>query len=250
MLIIVDANEQATAPWTVDDLRKHFGDKSVVIGTPASGDLNILLSNGGILAIERKTPSDLLNSIGDGRLFHQVENMANHANYSVIVITGYMSYDPKDDFVVIDAKTNWKGKSVRAALDAVQFSGCAIRTCSKNGYATTVGELYDLVNKSSGIHLQLKKRRVITFPPVSVPVEILSSFPGIGLKRAISLLEWASTTKGDECSTTLAQAIEWASIMALVNKPDRPEGWGDAVVKTFRGSLGLQPDECMKIHKG
>lgn len=260
MLIIVDKNEESTSPETIKKLKKYFS-KVVITDLPhhehggtkvTAGDINIPLSDGSILAIERKTPHDFLQSIGNRHIFDQIEVMAQNAKYSAFIITGSFSYTNKSDMCVIDDKeTPWHGASVRATLALIQYSGCALIFCPPDKYPVMIAELYNVVNKPSE-HRAVKKNRIITFPPIDARVELLAQLPGVGLKLAESLLKFAGmmdNNADEDGYGTVASALHWVTILSGIDKNVRPEGWGAAKVLTVRKMFGLEGNEYITILK-
>lgn len=245
MIVIVDSNEEATNPAVVDTMRKSIPNLTVAHLT--SGDVNVILDNGEVLAVERKNAADFLGSVADGRVFRQVENMANSAKFYCIIIVGEFSFD-KEDMVVCNGRTTgWRGISIRGALYAIQFSGCPILFCRSSGYpdyTETLLEIVKFVSKPETHWQMLGHRRIVTFPPIDIQTEIIAAFPGIGLKRAKALLEFAGK-KGKR--GTLAEALTWASAFPMLAESSMPEGWGKKVANNFRTMLGLADDEYLDI---
>lgn len=242
MIVIVDINEQATNPEMVDQLRIVAPNLS--LGNVSAGDVNIILEGGDILAIERKNAGDFLASIGDGRVFRQVEDMAEAAKFYAIILVGHLSFDKDDMAVVGNRVTGWKGVSVRGAIHAIEFSGCPIVFCSKEKYAQTVMEIVNFVSRPEKHWQMLGHRRVVTFPPVDLRTEIIGAFPGVGIKRAEALLEFCGK---DGRRGTLAECFAWASAFSFLKESDRPLGWGNKTVANFREALGLSKHEYLDL---
>lgn len=240
MLVIVDKNEKATSPTTVDLLQTKFPD--LILGDLDYGDVQIILDDGKRLAIERKSVHDLLASIADGRLFSQVERMAQ-ADYSIVIVVGTLSYTVDDMAVANGEKTNWNGASVRGALYAVQFSGCPVLYSNERWYPILIEGIANFVAKPNQ-HWQQKHRRIITFPPLDDRVDLLASFAGIGVKRATSLLEFAG--KDGELGT-LSAALAWACALELINVGSRPAGWGKKMIENVRLAMGLKSGQYLEI---
>lgn len=239
MIVVADSNEQATNPNIISLMTRTF--PKMAIASLAFGDYNVILSDGSILAVERKNVGDFLGSIADGRVFRQVEEMSV-AQFSCIVMVGELRFN-KEDMTVADGRlTGWRGKSVRAAIMAVQFSGCPIFWCSgDNWFPETVMEIIEFVSQPVE-HMQRRKRSV-TFPPVDLSVDIIGAFPGIGLKRAQALMEFVAPTDYN----SLGGAIAWASAFPLLQEGSRPEGWGNKTVQNFRAMLGLGKNQYLEI---
>lgn len=247
MLILVDSNEEATNPKTIAEMRKHF--PKLQVTSLAFGDVNVVLDTGDILAIERKAATDFLGSIGDGRLFRQVESMANNAKFYCVIVVGGFYFSKSDMTVAVnpdgtEEETNWKGVSVRGALHALQWSACPVLfTASIPQYPFTIMEAVGFVSKPTDHVQRLRHTRIVTFPPVDTSVEILASFPGIGIKRAQALMDYAD---GSEFKS-LAGALAWGSVLPLIKKGGRPDGWGEAAVANFRTILGLKANQYLQI---
>lgn len=256
MLVMVDSNELATNPKAVALLRKYF--PKLQVTQLEFGDINVVLESGNLLSIERKNVGDFLGSVGDGRVFRQIERMANGAKFYAIIMLGQMSFD-KDDMVVVDGRvTGWKGVSVRAALYAVQWSACPIIWSSHEGLPFALQEAISFCEKPEKHMQTLGHKRIVTFPPIDPRTEILAAFPGIGLKKAESLLRFAKDQfkeeakkrgDGEDEFSTIAEALMWASAFPLIASKARPEGWGDKIVQTFRLALGLDKNEYIEIKK-
>lgn len=225
----------------------------------ACGDINVLLDSGGLLAIERKRAGDFLGSIGNGRIFRQVENMANNSKWHCVIIEGQISFDPNDLAVVPiydkydnlsgHETTGWKGASVRGAMYAIQWSGCPILVVEPVKLPYIIADLIQFCSKPAEHSQSLGRKRYVTFPPVSVTEEIVAAFPGVGMKKARSLIEFAQG-RNDNGVATLGETLSWGSILPLLDKKVRPEGWtGEKTIENFRTTLGLQTGEFLMIQE-
>lgn len=245
------ANQRAIARLT-----KHFPDLEV--GELVCGDIMVILDSGQTLAIERKRPGDFLGSIGNGRIFRQAEQMANKATWSCIVLEGAISFNEEDKAVIpvynnrdvaTGAKvTEWRGVSVRGAIFALMWSGCPIIITDPLRLPETIMELVRFCSKPAEHAQSLGRRRIVTFPPISLAEEIISAFPNVGLKRAKSLLEFARGKNATD-TAVLGEALSWASIFPMIDSKARPEGWGNKTVENVRGFLGLQMGEYLTVQE-
>lgn len=269
MLVLVDTNESTDREINRKDraeredsanlraiarLREHFPNLQET--DLDCGDVVVLLDNGKRLAIERKRAGDFLGSIASKRIFKQVENMANKADWGCVVIEGVISFD-RDDMAVIpvynksdnyleEEVTNWRGVSVRGAMYAIQFSGCPIIFAQPKSFPHIVEDLAKFCLKPSEHYQQLGKHRYVTFPPLSITEEIVASFPGVGLKRAKKLVEH-SVTNNENGVATLAEVLAWGAYLDKVGQKSRPEGWGNMTITNFRATLGLESGEYLDI---
>lgn len=225
------------------------------------GDINIILDDGKLLAIERKRPGDFLGSIASGRLFRQVENMAKNATWSCVLVEGLFMfdkndmavipiYDKADEKIIQYEKTNWKGASVRGAMYAIQWSGCPIITVDPSNVPKVVHDIAGFCTKPAEHAQSLGRKRIVTFPPITLPEEIVSALPGVGLKRARALLEFSARKNGNkERVPSLSEALSWASMLILIDKGSRPEGWGNQTILNVRSALGLLTGEYLAIQE-
>lgn len=270
MNLLVDKSEQSSAPDVVSSLKSRFANVFVTnlphrpFGNTniTAGDINIPLEDGSILAIERKTPDDFLQSIPERRIFNQVEVMHSIAKFVAIIITGKIAYSPVDDTVIADRRnTEWDGKSVRAALRKIQMSNCIVEFCPAGEYPSLVNEIYDTCTKI-GEPTKSIKNRIVTFPPLDERVQFLAQLPSVGLESAISLLNFAGMMEGvkeiEEVDImgnvigtntygTVAQALHWMSILSQIDKSSRPKNWKGEKILTNRKFLGLNSNEYIDI---
>lgn len=263
-LVLVDKNEQNNKEH-YKQLVSYFP-KVLAVNLPhrdygtgefrkhvTSGDLNIPLDSGELLAVERKTVDDFLNSIANRHIFHQVEIMAQNAKYSAVIVTGVLSYTNKGDMAKADGyETGWTGVRVRAVIAEIQYSGCPVLFCPHDLFCQSVLELYHIVNKSSDTRQGITKNRILTFPPVDARVEFLAQLPGVGIKLAEALLKLAGKmgkTKDADGYGTLASALHWLSIVLSLHPSERPKGWGKEKVLTARKFFGLAGDEYLAVVK-
>lgn len=148
------------------------------------GDAWITTDTGDLVCIERKTPTDLLGSIKDNRLFAQLAGMRQRTPWAYLVITGVLT-DTVNGMVVADERvTGWRWESVQGALLSAQETGVPIIYCrGDQDYEATICRLCGR---------ERCKERVLeptTQPRVMSPGEImLTSLPGIGMERAQILL--------------------------------------------------------------
>ena len=97
-----------------------FGGIPTVIAPLEAGDLWASCTDGELLVIERKTTSDLLGSIADGRLFQQALKMRERSQWAYLVITGYLQPTHDGKTLVQGKATGWDWNAVQGALLDVQ----------------------------------------------------------------------------------------------------------------------------------
>ncbi len=242
-LLIVDSNEAATNAGVVRSLERHFGSANVKISKLTAGDISIPL-NTGLLLIERKTPGDLLGSIGDGRVFEQVERMAMLARFSAVVIHGSLIFH-EDGVIANGRRTKWNSMSVQHSMWAMQWAGSAVVVVPEGAYPQTVEALIHLAEKPKR---RAKRERAITFPPMDPRVEFMCGIPGLGPIRSEMLMEWVGQNIGiPEEKVTASQMLSWATFLHRLPPGKRPHQWGDAIVEKIRSFMALKQDEYIAV---
>jgi len=258
MMLLVDANEKATNSKVFKSLQAEFGKESVQISQLIAGDIAIPLETG-LLLIERKKPHDLLASISDNRLFDQAQRMVEQGRFALTLVTGSIVYN-NDDRVVADGQlTNWRGSSVRGALRAIQWAGCAVEYCTAAEYPQKVREAARVASRTD--HYKIDRERTKP-PPISfypddrerwAATEFLTGIPGVGRKRAEALIDWVSPRINGEpqWNNRLCDAISWITVIPWLvkRKEDRPDGWGDKTCKAFCDFLGLHDFEVLEVRR-
>lgn len=173
--VMIDSKE----PKEIQALK--FGGVPVMVTNLAVGDLWATTDANHILAIERKTPEDLLASLKDDRLFTQAGAMAQQSiddsvHWPYLVITGVLSHSP-DGRVITPGRgvTGWNYDSMMGGLLTVQEMGVPIIFCKDGDYEKCI------------IRLGERKRDPFTtVPPARPPrylgdgAAVLLALPGIG----------------------------------------------------------------------
>jgi len=223
--VFIDSRE----PSQITSLK--FGGVPVAVTQLETGDCWASTSDGALLVIERKTPSDLLGSIKDGRLFQQVAAMVKQSKWSYVVITGAMTHT-LDGYVITDNRTSgWRWSDMQGALLTCQELGANVVVCqSDQHYEETV------------IRLARRERNEVKAlqPRVQAQVltdaeKVLISLPGIGLERAGLLL--------GECGSA-AYAIAWLTWLGTFGELS---GIGDGTKNGVRRALGLKAEEWLMV---
>lgn len=216
--VLIDQREPA---W-VQNLR--FGDAPTAVTMLDCGDLHAACADGVVLVIERKTPEDLLASIGDGRLFNQAASMAATSPWSYVVITGIIQPGLNGKTLMAYAETGWDYAAVQGALVTVQELGVkVVFAANESDFAACVMRL---AKRGRG-QVAIKPARQAQL--LSPGAQVLSSLPGIGLDRALDLLK---------------QFPNAAYALAYLTAPDWPgehiTGIGNGVRAGVRRALGLE----------
>lgn len=206
-----------------------IGDVVPMIQQLPTGD-TWLACNDANLIVERKTPSDLLASIADGRLFEQCAAMAKASPWSYIVVTGWLTC--QHSMVVVDGQVSqWQMRSVQGALLTVQELGIEIVHCDGDqDYAATL--LWLANRKRDAIKIKAQRRDTVMQSPAE---SLLCALPGISEKRAGDLLKFCGTGA-------------WAlSYLTDNDNSNNVPGVGPGTRKRTRKVLGLKDNEFLAV---
>ncbi|MGC8569706.1 MAG: ERCC4 domain-containing protein [Caldivirga sp.] len=167
----MDSREHETAQAVVSAL-KELG-CSVLVSTLTVGDYVVSSE----VAVERKRTMDLINSIIDGRLFQQASNLIESYQEPYIIIEGDLW-----------STVSMRGISRGALIGAlVKVSRSGLRILWARDERDTAQVLYSLALASPGL-IKISNRRKSESTSY-MQVSLLSSLPGIGVKRAVKLLK-------------------------------------------------------------
>lgn len=222
--IMIDQREPA---W-VQKLK--FGSIPTAVTLLDCGDIWAATDDGSLLVIERKTPDDLLNSIGDGRLFNQAASMVKLSSWSYIVITGSLIPGGNGKVILSNRESGWDFNSVQGALITVQEMG--VRVTFAAGDADFAGCVERLASRSrSEVTIKPARQAQILSPGA----QVLSSLPGIGLDRALEIMKHFPNAA---IALSYLTDPEWngASIPGIAN----------GTKANVRRALGLEDD--LKLH--
>lgn len=216
-----------------------FGGAPKTVTELAAGDLLAMCADGAVLAIERKTASDLLNTLAGGRLFPQLARLRETTPWAYLVVCGLLYCGANGRVVVEDGsalgtrESGWDWWAVQGALLTAQEIGVRIvfvPAPSPDAYEQAV------------LKLARRSRAALPVPPVrdttmlSEYEAVLTALPGIGQKGAAAILA--------ACGTPA-----WG-LVSLTENPDLPgrkrypslpiAGVGPATRRAVRDALGLE----------
>ena len=214
---IIDARE----PDWVKKLT--FGGVPTITTELPASDVLIAMSDNSLVAVERKTPNDFLNSLKSGRLMLQVTAMRELTQWSYVVITGELRRG-KGGKVVTDRETGWDWNSVNGELLRIQELGVFVAFCANDD---------DFEN--AVLRITNRNRTLVHIGPPAIAKHVLSpgeaaiaSLPGVGFERLGALMEYCGNP-----------------ITALICLTDEElggvPGIGPAVKRNVRKALGM-PD--------
>lgn len=229
--VMLDTNEAASAPWTS---ALTFGGIPKMTTNLSWGDIVAVTDDNNMVIIERKTASDLLNSIKDNHIFAQAAGMRELSPWVYVVITGVLLATASGHVIADGRTTGWHWDAVQGALISIQEMGVRIVYClSENEYEATVIRL---------CNRERSKERIIE--PTSLPrmmssgEVLLTSLPGIGLERAQKLLR--------EFDNNPAKALAWLTR----KKATSLAGIGDGIKRAVKSSLCLGEYDEMFVLNG
>ena len=209
-----------------------FGGAQVAVTLLEYGDLLVAADDGTMIAVERKTPSDLLGSIADGRLFAQLAGLVGVSRWAYLMVTGELSRG-LDGKVIADGRpTGWGWASVQGALLQAQEMGVfVVYAAGDSDYEPAV------------LRLAARSHRVDTLiAPVKAPKvlndgeRILTALPGVGLEKVETLIEYTSSP---------AWAIQFLTCLDVGNT--RIPGIGIGTKRAIRKAFGLKDDQELAV---
>lgn len=210
--------------------RLTFGGALVATTLLEHGDFQVACDDGNVLLIERKTPSDLLGSLADGRLLVQMAEMSKTSIWSYLLIAGAVTCGADGKAQIDGVPTGWSFAAVQGALLSVQEMGC---------FVTWAASSSDL--ESAVVRLARRDRGRMPVAPARVPVLLspgeaaLAALPGIGPDRLDALMRHTQTP---------ARALEF---LTNTNGNDKVPGVGPHTKAGVRQALGLAEDQTLTI---
>ena len=172
----------------IDQREPEWVQKLSFDGVPTSvtllefGDIWATTDDGALLAIERKTSDDLLNSLKDGRLFTQLAGLRQLSEYAYLIICGSFSRGPDGKTITDGRQTGWNYQSVQSAILTAQELGCFVIQTNDDHFEATVA---GLGKRNRG---DVREKPVKKFLALDAGEQVLAALPGIGLERVDALM--------------------------------------------------------------
>lgn len=196
-----------------------------------SGDLLVTCDDGTLLAIERKTPDDLLNSIRDDRLWSQLAGIKALSRWAYLVVTGELRQGSDGKVWTDSRSTGWAWAAVQGALLQAQEMGVfVVFSAGDDDYEPAVMRLAARSHRAEMLVPPAREPRIL-----SEAERILTAFPGIGPERVAPLLDYAGTAAWG------LQYLSDLSTNGLV------AGVGVGTKRAVRKALGLTDDQTLAI---
>ncbi len=201
-----------------------------VLPNPTEAAIKTLGQNG--LLIERKTASDFLSSLSDGRLFDQAKRLSESCKFPLLVITGLFS--EKDGYVYADGRsTKWHWWAVQMALLRVQMAGVAILQFNDKYLPELVCQLWRYILDGNKPFRKAAPMRLI---PLSDEAEFLCGIPNVGPEKAQALLDYTGS---------ITSALHFLTNRDSVSAEKRPFGFGIQTITRARKFFRLKKDEVL-----
>lgn len=222
--LMIDSREP---PWCQ---QLKFGGLPTVVTMLEQGDIMAATDTGEMILIERKTVSDLLGSVRDGRLFEQVSRMVDQTRWTYLVVTEPIVSNSNGQVVATGrGETGWSYAAIQGALLTAQELGAFVYFCKDGSeYEETVLKIGNRDRKNQFVLMPVKEPRLL-----SAGEQILASLPGIGIERIDILLK--------ECSTPA-----WA-LSFLTDDISKIKGIPANVKTKVRAALKLKDDEQLAV---
>ena len=195
-----------------------------------AGDLWATTDTGEIIAVERKTASDLLGSLCDERLFPQLVRLHKATPWAYLVICGSLHGAPNGKCWASGKETGLNWWSVQGALITAQEIGVhVVYLASDLEYEAAI---LRLANRERG-QMRVKPAREAAM--ISDAEAMLIALPGIGPEKAQALLAYCGTP---------AYALQYLS--GLWDGPTAP-GLGEGTRRRIRKALELPDNLALSV---
>lgn len=228
MTVVAAMIDSREPPW-VQQLT--FNGAMTTVTQLSYGDLLVTADDGTLLAVERKTASDLLGSIRDGRLWLQLAGMKEQTPWSYLVITGLLTCSADGKAQTERGVTGWSWGALQGALLKAQELGAFIvfgRDDSE--YEPTIMRLAAHSRKETVV-LQPAKQPAI----LNESERVLAAMPGIGPEKVGAIMDHTGT-------------LGWAlSFLTHMTEEEHIAGIGPATKRGVRAVLGLRDDEDLSV---
>ncbi len=204
-----------------------FGGAMIATAQLDAGDLLATCDDGALLAVERKTPDDFLNSLREDRLWPQLVGIRALTPWAYLMITGELRRGD-DGHVWADGRaTGWAWPAIQGALLQAQEMGVfVVYAANSEDYEAAVLRIAARSHRAEMLVAPTRAPRVL-----SEAERVLCALPGIGLEKVQPILEYTMTP---------AMALIWLS--QLENEEKVP-GIGIGTKRAVKRALGLQDDE-------
>ena len=220
---MIDSREPA---WVQ---RLTFGGAMCSVAALDYGDVLATTDDGAMVAVERKTASDLLGSLADGRLWPQLAGMRKLTPWCYLVVTGRLAPSANGYVTTDRGVSKWTWASVQGALiQAQELGAIVVQAAGHTDFEPTVLQLSGR-DHAEAVRLRPLKEATV----LSAGEKVLCALPGIGLERAQAIM--------DHCGRAA-----WAlAFLTMLDSDEKVPGVGLGVKRKIRKALGLQDNETL-----
>ena len=175
------------------------------------GDI-IISSGSSTCVIERKTPSDFLSSIGDGRLTEQLGRMLTVTNAPVFIIEGDIKCNRSEKVVADGQHTRWYYWSYQGMVASLQLAGAIVIHVPSRLFPQAVLRMAKWHEKDS--HMTNRRVPNLGFKTTfGQQLDLIAALPGIGIDKAELLLD-----KFGNPWNVLSSISEWGEVKGIGKK--------------------------------
>lgn len=211
--------------------RLTFGGAMIAGSALDAGDLLATCDDGALLAVERKTPGDLLNSIREDRLWSQLAGIKALSPWAYLLITGELRRGDDGNVWTDSRATGWSWASVQGALLQAQEMGIfVVYTAGDDDYEAAVMRLAARSHRAEMLVPPVREPRIL-----SDAERVLCALPGIGIERVQPIVEY---------TTSLAWALTW---LTELESEEKIPGIGLGTKRAIRKALGLKDDQELSV---
>jgi ERCC4-type nuclease len=208
-----------------------FGGAMTACSQLDAGDLLVTVDDDALLAIERKTPSDLLNSIRDDRIWAQLAGIRSLTPWAYLLITGELQRSQNGKVIVDRGETGWAWAAVQGVLLQAQEMGVFVVQCAGDAdYEPAVIRLSARSHRKEMLVPCAREPRIL-----SDTEKVLTALPGVGLERVQALTEYAGSA---------AWALQYLTDTEF---KDHIEGVGNGTKAAVRRALGLRDNQSLAV---
>jgi len=209
-----------------------FGGLPVTVTRLDHGDVLAVDDTGTMIAIERKTPSDFLNTLRDDRLFPQLTGLRSVTPWAYLMITGALERTTDGKVVVDRGATGWSWNAIQGALLTVQELGVYMTYCAGDAdYEAAILRLGSRKREGQRPIVPPRQARILNHGEAA-----LAELPGIGAEKVFSLLDYTGT---------VANALQYLADPDASN--GHVAGIGPITVANVRKALGLQDWQILGV---
>ena len=208
-----------------------FGGAMVACSQLDAGDLLATCDDGALLAVERKTPDDLLNSIREDRLWSQLAGIKAQTPWAYLMITGELRRGDDGNVWTDSRATGWSWAAVQGALLRAQEMGVfVVFAAGDDDYEPAVLRLAARSHRPEMLVPPAREPRIL-----SEAERVLCALPGIGLEKVQPIIEYTSSP---------AWALTW---LTQLESEERIPGVGLGTKRAIRKALGLKDDQELSV---